>query len=1074
MFGNQRRAAILPAAMHLAGALALLAGALATGGGKELLAQEKPADSDAGTRQYAAAVALHNRELYDLAAEQWKKFVTEYPKHPRIAHGYHYLGICYYNIKQYGEAEAAFQTVIKDQPKFEQLESTYLYLGVTQFSAGRGGKAEYFPKALATFTTLATKYPRGQFLAQTLYYRGECLYAQGKKKEAIDFYSQMLSLFPKDPLAAQALYAQGVAQEELQQWEDAAQSYAQFLTHHDKHSLATEVGMRLGETLMQRGQFAEAEKFFESAAKAEGFRLADHAAMRHARCLASRKKHAEAAAVYALLPQKFPQAKNIDLNVALLEAGKCYYLAGDYAAARGPLSKLLSAGGDTASEAAHWLARSFLKDRQAESALRVASEAAPKASPRWAAALLLDQADAQFEIPENRCQAAETYLQLATLHANDPLAAEALYMAGFTRLQLGEYQTALQLCQQFQQRHARHELAPSVQYVAAESQLLLKQYDQAAAGYQQLLQQNPQHADAPEWKVRLGLAYHAQQKYRETLATLEPQLGSLRPADLRAEALFLCGSSQAELKAYDKAITLLEQAAQADPAWRRADETQLVLAFCYRQHGDTKKAIDRLRALTEQFSASPLLAEAFYLLAEYTYELPDLPKAAGYYQTVIRRWPNSPFVPACLHGLAWTQLSQGDYAAANTTLTGLIDSHAQHAIVPRAKYARGICRHQLKQYSAAAADLAAFLLAEPKAAERTDARYVLGLCQAADHRPAEAAATLSAILKDDPNYAGLDKVRYELAWALKQQEKDAEAQRVFEELAALHPQSAFAGEALYHAGEALYAQGDFDAAAGKYLKAEEKIKELAKSGVLTAAQAAEWGQRAAHKLGWTAYRRKQFDKAEANFKYQLQTYPTGPLSADARFMLGESLFEQKKYKDALAAYAQVTDPSTRDFAALAVLHSAQAANQLQDYAAGLKYAQNFAARFSDHELLPEALCERGWALLNQNQPDEAQQVFEEVTKKTNRETAARARFLIGEIYFQKKDHKEAVRQYFLVAFGYSFPTWQANAHYEAARCFEVLGNKAQAIKSYQEIVEKHPASDKAPLAKKRLEELQRS
>ena len=32
---------------------------------------------DPGTRQYAAAVALHNRQLYDLAADEWLKFVTK-------------------------------------------------------------------------------------------------------------------------------------------------------------------------------------------------------------------------------------------------------------------------------------------------------------------------------------------------------------------------------------------------------------------------------------------------------------------------------------------------------------------------------------------------------------------------------------------------------------------------------------------------------------------------------------------------------------------------------------------------------------------------------------------------------------------------------------------------------------------------------------------------------------------------------------------------------------------------------------------------------------------------------------
>jgi TolA-binding protein len=65
-----------------------------------------------------------------------------------------------------------------------------------------------------------------------------------------------------------------------------------------------------------------------------------------------------------------------------------------------------------------------------------------------------------------------------------------------------------------------------------------------------------------------------------------------------------------------------------------------------------------------------------------------------------------------------------------------------------------------------------------------------------------------------------------------------------------------------------------------------------------------------------------------------------------------------------------------------------------------------------------------------------------------------------------------------VAYGYGYPqsseavrVWQASASYEAGRCFEVLKMTDQAKKSYQEVVDQHPTSDKAPLAKGRLEAL---
>ena len=88
------------------------------------------------------------------------------------------------------------------------------------------------------------------------------------------------------------------------------------------------------------------------------------------------------------------------------------------------------------------------------------------------------------------------------------------------------------------------------------------------------------------------------------------------------------------------------------------------------------------------------------------------------------------------------------------------------------------------------------------------------------------------------------------------------------------------------------------------------------------------------------------------------------------------------------------------------------------------------------------------------------------------EAAARAQFMIGETQFQQKRHADAVKSFFRVVYGYAYPQWQADACYEAARCFEVLQKKSQAVKQYQELVDKFPASDKVPLAKERIQALQ--
>ena len=57
----------------------LVALALACVSAHPVLAQQAQ-QSDAATRQYAVAVGLQNRKLYELAIEEWQKFLKQFPE----------------------------------------------------------------------------------------------------------------------------------------------------------------------------------------------------------------------------------------------------------------------------------------------------------------------------------------------------------------------------------------------------------------------------------------------------------------------------------------------------------------------------------------------------------------------------------------------------------------------------------------------------------------------------------------------------------------------------------------------------------------------------------------------------------------------------------------------------------------------------------------------------------------------------------------------------------------------------------------------------------------------------------
>lgn len=1009
--------------------------------------------SDAATRQYATAAALQNREQYELAIDEWKKFLANHPKDERADKATHYLGLCYLQSKQFGPAMASFQRVIADYPKSALAEPSMLYLGLAQYNQARTGKAELYPQADATFKLLLEKFPKSKYAAQAAFYRGESLYAQGNKADAVALYEYVIKNFPQDPRLPDVLYALGVAQDELGKSADAEATFATLTQKYPKSALLGEVTLRRGEALLAQKKYAEAEKLFAAAAARPGFALADQALSRQAASLAERQQYVEAAQHYASLIKKYPQSKLVE--PARLAMGRCQYLAGQPAQARETLSPVLQAGGEAGTEAGHLIARCYLKERQPAEALAMIDKIAPQAAKGpWAVQLAIDRADALVESPDKATEAIAAFAKIAREHPDDPLAHQALYMAAFSSLKQKQYEPALKYAADFVKRYPDDALKPDVQFVAAESQLQLAHYADAAKELTELIAANATHRDAEQWKVRRGLALYLDKKYAETIAALEPIAEKIASKSLRAEALFLLGSAQNELKQPGSAVRSLTASLSADPNWKQADETLLALSVALQQSGDIPGARARLEQFTRQYPKSRALDRAHFRLGELAYAMGDWPTAAREYKSTVDSFPNSPVAHQAAYGLAWTELSQQNFAGAIKALDGLIAGGGP--LAGKARYARGFARQQQKEYAAAIEDMQAFLKASPEKPEKSEAQYILAVCQAATNKPSEAEATLRALLQEDSAYAGADKALYELAWALDGQDKKPAAAEVFTRLARDHADSPFAAEAAYYVGELEYRDQRFTEAAKAYHDAMQK------------AGKSELGEKAAHKLGWAYYRKGEFDNARKTFEYQRAQYPQSQLVGDADFMAAESWFKLGKYKEALSAYGQVKNPAGKDFAVLALLHAGQAAGQLKEWDRSLQLLERAAKEFPDSDYLPEILYEEGWAKQAQGKLDEATALYESVTAKTDAEIAARARFMIGEICFEKKEHADAVKHFFKAAFGYGYPRWQAAAHYEAGRCFEVLNKMDQARKSYQEVVDKHPNSEQAEPARKRL------
>ena len=1015
-----------------------------------------------GTRQFAVAVGFQNQKLYESAIDEWNTFLQKFPEDSRVDKATHYLGTCQLQAKQLPAAAATFESVLQQYPKFELLDQSILNLGTAWYSQAQDSKKqEDYAKAESSFTRLATEFPKSPYAGRALYYRGETQYQQNKLDEAAVSYAALTNTFPTDELVPDATYALGICQEALKKNDDAVATFARFEANFPQHALLAEVKMRHAELLFSATKFDEAQGLFAQISGVKDFPLADTAMLRQARCLYELKKYDEAGNLYWNVPRQFTQSKHYD--IAVLAGAKCFYLAGKYERARSGLENVAKRDVPEAAEACQWIGRSLLKENNPQEALKVLDAAIAKhgSNPTFPQ-LVLARIDALYELPDRRVETVPLYAEFSQKYPQDELAAQAQYMSALTALEFDKHATAKVNCDAFALRFPKDPLLPDVLFIGAEARLLLGEFAESERLYRDFLTRVPQHPNAAQARVRLGLALQLDGRNKDALAELEATLSSLSEAALKSEALAIMGRCQVAENQLDKAAGAFEQSLAAKPDRPQSDQTLLTLADVYRRLERASDSAVRLEQLKREFPKSSLVEEATFRLGEAAYAKSAFDQAIKQYTVVVNTWPAGTFAPHAQYGLGWSYFKQQDFAKSVAATKTLADRYGKSDLAPKGMYVRAMAQYQLGQFAPAVDDVRAFLNSKPPQKDALDAEYLLGLSFAAQQKFAEAAQTYAEILVKDSMYAEADKVLYELGWAHFELMQRKESSAAFRRLGTQFPDSPFAAESWFRVGEAYYDAGEFLEAVNAYTEAQ------AKAGA-TASQ--EIGEKAAHKRGWSFLKANDFAEATRAFETQLKSYPGGPLSGDAQFLLGECLYKQKQWQLALPHYASVIAANHPTYNALALYRSGECAAALEQWDESGRFHQQALDGFPEFELKPEARYGVGWSLQQRDKLAEAILYYEKVTEETETETAAKARFMIGECYFSQKNHKEATKHFLKAAFAYGHKEWSAMAWFEAARCFEVLQDLAQAKNCYQQMIEKFPDHPKVADAKKRRGEL---
>ena len=1070
-----------------------------------LRAEDTGGSSDAARSAYATAAALQNREAWDLAAEEWEALIKAHPTDPLADKGRSYLGICQLKNGQREKAAETFRQVIASKADAATVALARWELGRSAFDDAQAKPSpEAFAVAARSLQEFLEKSPGQPQSPDALFFLGESLWQAGKRNEAIATWQRFLREHEKSPRLAEVLYALGVGQAETGTRDEAAATLKRFAETFPTHALADDVAIWRADLATAGGNAAETEKILATVIDGKGSRAAD-AVERLAMARWNRKDWSGAAEAYSRLVERFPKSPRA--GWARLSAGIAYAEAGKRDEARTWLGPLAAADLPEAAEAAHRLALLEIDAKQPARAAQIAEQALAKLGAggrrpegemrRLMARLALDRADALWEVPDGkgRSDAAAAYAQIANDYPDEPAAKTAGSMAALALLEVGKPKEALAAADRFLKAHGGQEKADAtvsdVMAIRAEAILAGGDAAAAAAAYQDLIAAAagpPPVAPAQlaRWRLRQGVALVAAKQWQPAHDVLAAAASGLTD-DPAAEAALLDATALVELKKPAEAVKVLITLDRGHPKWPRRDEALLLLVRAQRETGDKAGALTSAERLVAEFPAAKNADVAWYRLGQVRQDAGRHDEAITAFDKARALKPKGSRAAWSLLSSGWCHEAKGRLDDAIKAWTALLEAYPDSTAAVPARLARADVRQRKADFQGGLADARAVLdgkatgtSLDPEAVP--EALMLEGLCLSGLKQHAEAALAFKKLLDAQPDGPAADRAMFEMGAAQSLAGQGSDAAATFNAFVKRFPESTYAADAWYELGEQAWSAGRYAEAASAYRAVIDRAEAAAKAGKANATRNAALLEQARHKLAWTFVSRGDHTAAAQAFAEQLARHPGGPLAADAQAMRGESLFKAGKPAEAALAFqAALADPKrlpSADLRGLAVVRGAEALASQEKWAESLAIADRFIAAEPTSPQAPQARYAAAWARQNLGRLDEALAGYRVVADAGRTEISARARLMEGEVLFEQGNHKEAIKAFFKVAYGFgekqapiAFHPWQAQATFEAARCFEVLEQPDKARGLYAELVDRYPNSLQAPAAKKRLDSL---
>ena len=983
-----------------------------------------------------------------LAASQWQAVWEQFPDSPFTGAARFQAGSCYQQLKDYPLAiEHLKAAILKLDRTDNLLPKAKFFLGYSQFQLGQ--------RQLKTAADAVQKKQASDLLVTATHTLG-----------------RLLKDHPNFPDAYQAYYFLGGTYEQLDRQQDAIDAYQKMIAAPNPNGVFQyESKFAIADLNFELGRYEQAKQYFDQL-------LTDP----------KTKDRSDRNLVV------FSAAENaIALGVAIKQNGVAADSLLHFAAAETLLKLLVKPVGSDgpsialARDAERQLAFCYLQQDKFQAAAQTYASVYKKLNDKDPFAIKVQTAtDAGLAyLKAGDVENCEAFLKLATATIR-PEPAEAARLLSSYYLEQQRFEDAYGLATKFIPVALPPHLLPLKMNQAKAAMEIDARLDESIALFQSIAVDFPDHelASAALYNVAVGQVKAGQ--YTAAITTTDELLARYPDHHRLADILDVEGNALALSGQHSNAEKVFERLINDPSLAENPNRSDWILANARSKFAQENfdGVITKLKATIESIEDPAKVASALYLLGASHYQLQQYDLATTQLTASIAAMmkinDQSSLRNDAQAYLGLSLLKQDRYELAKQTIDRLAIDAPKSPLLNQAYVQLGYNRYQADQQTDAIALFQKVIDAEQaKPAEKANAIHGAAWAHLKSQNLDLAQSLFKQVIKTYPESELIPSARTGLANA-----QQLAGVTPVPETPPVDPDSRLAAEAKFDLGKLAYDQRRYDDAIKAFMTC------IADQDNLSPAIR----EKSAYKLAWAYYKQNKFAQAHTAFTRQTQLFPDGPLLADGKFMVAESLFRNQQFGPAFVAYKAakpILDRSTTSDANLkwlTILHGAQSAIKQGDYQATIDWTQGIAISAADESLKQDVFLEIGKAYRGLQDATNAAKYWYLAMPSLSK-TGAEATCLVGHQLLENKRYDDAEREFKKVFFGFggkeakpSIRPWQAYARYEAARS-NFLRSQATAdsqikqayrkiaIKHFQALVDDYPDDRLAPKAQRELESL---